>query len=96
MSQFTERRKIESELIQGVNAMAQDPHNYTPGELSWALKVAARAIRGDDNLFEDEEHSYIVTITGCTKEEADQVIAERIDHDEDYGFEYSVGFEEST
>lgn len=38
-------------------------------------------------------HSFTVTITGCSKEEAEQVIAERIGHDEDYGFPYRIELE---
>ena len=93
MSQLTERREIEDNIIQRLNTMARDPHNYTSGEISWLLKVAARAVRGDELLFEDEEYSYIVTVKGCTKEEADRVINERLDCDEDYGFDYTIEYE---
>jgi hypothetical protein len=37
-----------------------------------------------------QHHHYVVTVSGCTREQADQVIAERIDHDEDYGFPYTL------
>lgn len=37
-----------------------------------------------------KDYFYIVTVTCETSEEADQVMAERIGPDEDYGFEYSV------
>lgn len=37
-----------------------------------------------------DEYRYIIAVTAATPEEADQVIAERIDHDEDYGFPYEV------
>ena len=39
---------------------------------------------------EHRQHRFIVIVTGCTKEQAKQVLAERLDHDEDYGFDYSV------
>lgn len=38
----------------------------------------------------DKQHTFTVTITGCTREEAEQVMAERIGHDEDYGFCYEI------
>jgi hypothetical protein len=34
---------------------------------------------------------YIVTVEAETKEQADQVMAERLNPDEDYGFPYEVG-----
>ena len=40
------------------------------------------------------DHPFTVTISGCTPEQAAQVIAERISHEEDYGFTYSIGYEE--
>jgi hypothetical protein len=40
------------------------------------------------------DFSYTVTVTAATKEEADQVIAERISFDEDYGFDYRIGWSE--
>ena len=33
---------------------------------------------------------YVVVVETETKEEADQVIAERIGYDEDYGFNYTI------
>ena len=44
----------------------------------------------------DSNHTFVVTVSGCTPEQAAQVIAERINHDEDYGFEYSIGYEEKA
>ena len=35
-------------------------------------------------------HSFAVAVTGCTEEQARQVMAERIGHDEDYGFAYQI------
>ena len=35
---------------------------------------------------------YIVTITNCTDTEADQVMAERLGVDEDYGFDYKIDY----
>jgi hypothetical protein len=35
---------------------------------------------------------YIVEVSDCTEEQADRVIAERIDHDEDYGFPYVISW----
>lgn len=36
------------------------------------------------------EHRYVVTVTGCDRAQADQVMAERLSMDEDYGFPYAV------
>lgn len=38
------------------------------------------------------DHTFMVTISGCTREQAEQVMRERIGSDEDYGFEYTVGW----
>ena len=40
-----------------------------------------------------DEHTYTVVVSGCSREQADQVMAERINVDEDYGFEYQISFE---
>lgn len=37
--------------------------------------------------------TFQVTIEADTLEEAKQVMAERIDYDEDYGFEYRISWE---
>lgn len=44
-------------------------------------------------MSEQKEHRFVVTVSGCTKEQAEQVMNERISYDEDYGFEYSIGHE---
>lgn len=36
---------------------------------------------------------YTVTVDAATQDEADTVMAERLAHDEDYGFDYTVGWE---
>lgn len=36
------------------------------------------------------EHTFLVTISRCDREQAEQVIAERINYDEDYGFDYTI------
>jgi len=33
-----------------------------------------------------------VSVTAETREQAEQVMAERINHDEDYGFDYQIGW----
>ena len=41
------------------------------------------------------EFSYIVTVYNVdSKEQADRVMAERLHHDDDYGFPYNVDYEE--
>lgn len=37
-------------------------------------------------------HTFTVTVACDTPEQADHVIAERLDHDEDYGFTYGVSY----
>jgi hypothetical protein len=37
-----------------------------------------------------EEHRYVVVVTAPSRDEANAVMVERIYHDEDYGFAYSV------
>ena len=44
-----------------------------------------------DCAFRDR-HDFTVTVTDCTAEQAEQVMAERINHDEDYGFRYQIGW----
>lgn len=39
------------------------------------------------------DHRFVVTVSGCTAEQAEQVMSERINVDEDYGFEYTIGWE---
>lgn len=39
---------------------------------------------------------YVVRIDAATREQADQVMAERLDHDENYGFPYTVGYDFET
>ena len=36
------------------------------------------------------DHEFIVTVSGCTAEQAQQVMNERIYYDEDYGFDYRI------
>ena len=40
------------------------------------------------------EYKFIVTVDAETKEQADRVMQERIGFDEDYGFDYSIDWEE--
>lgn len=35
-------------------------------------------------------HDFVVTVSGCDREQALQVMAERLACDEDYGFEYQI------
>jgi hypothetical protein len=41
------------------------------------------------------KHRYVVTISECSDEQAEQVIRERIGYDEDYGFGYGIDVSES-
>lgn len=40
-----------------------------------------------------KEHTFTVTVRGCTREQAQRVMDERILHDEDYGFYYGIDYE---
>lgn len=46
-------------------------------------------------MSEQGDHKFVVTVSGCTKEQAEQVMNERISPEEDYGFEYSIGYEDA-
>jgi hypothetical protein len=35
-------------------------------------------------------HTFVVTVEGCTRDQARQVMTERLGPDEDYGFAYTV------
>lgn len=37
-----------------------------------------------------DSYTFTVTISGCSPEQASQVMAERIGYDEDYGFDYTI------
>jgi len=42
------------------------------------------------------KHQFVVTVEGCSREEAVTVMVERISCDEDYGFQYTIDFEEKV
>ena len=51
--------------------------------------------RGDTTgwvITERTVRTFTVTVSGCTAEQAEQVMAERLEHDEDYGFDYRIGW----
>lgn len=35
-------------------------------------------------------YRYVVTVAADTREQAEEVLAERLGHDEDYGFDYAL------
>lgn len=37
-------------------------------------------------------HWFAVEIAGCSREQAEQVLRERLGHDEDYGFKYTLNW----
>lgn len=43
-------------------------------------------------MTDTQSHDFVVTVSGCTPEQAEQVLNERISPEEDYGFDYEVGF----
>lgn len=42
----------------------------------------------------DDKHQFIVTVDGCTHDQAHEVMRERLGFDEDYGFAYGLDWEE--
>lgn len=41
------------------------------------------------------DHNFTVHVSGCTREQAEEVMSERIGPDEDYGFDYTIGWEDA-
>lgn len=39
-----------------------------------------------------QDYDYVVRVTAQSRNHAEQVMAERINHDEDYGFPYTIGY----
>ena len=37
-------------------------------------------------------HRFVVQVTGCERKQAEQVLRERLGHDEDYGFDYTLNW----
>ena len=44
-------------------------------------------------MTKNQTHRFITTVTGCNAAQAETVMGERLLHDEDYGFDYTVGYE---
>ena len=44
----------------------------------------------------NQDHTFIVTVSGCTPEQAQQVMLERICYEEDYGFDYTIAHKDDT
>lgn len=44
----------------------------------------------------NQDHTFIVTVSGCTPEQAQQVMLERICYEEDYGFDYMIAHKDDT
>lgn len=63
---------------------------------SWEPETAPGVPSGTVEQLASEpgEHRFIVTVSGCTISQARQVISERLGHDEDYGFDYTLTEEE--
>ena len=61
--------------------------------------VEAGAKRGETTgwvITDPTVHTFTVTVSGCTAEQAEQVMAERLGHDEDYGFDYQIDYQTTT
>lgn len=43
-----------------------------------------------------QSHQFIVTVSECTEDEAKQIITERLEFDEDYGFPYSIEWSQTS
>lgn len=44
----------------------------------------------------NQDHTFVVTVSGCTPEQAQQVMLERICYEEDYGFDYTIAHKDDT
>ena len=44
-------------------------------------------------MADKNEHQFLVTVSGCDREQAEEVMTERILYGEDYGFDYEISFE---
>ncbi|TXH09347.1 MAG: hypothetical protein E6R04_08325 [Spirochaetes bacterium] len=62
-------------------------------ELNVAMGASARRRAAREAGLHDGDHTFRVTVSGCTAAQAEQVMAERLGHDEDYGFDYHVGWQ---
>lgn len=60
----------------------------------WAadLNQALTALRAEPPA----NHTFTVTVGDCTNDQAHKVMTERLGHDEDYGFDYSVDWTEKS
>lgn len=83
---------------------SQPARPYTVNGRRWIADDAAHAIEQHTDAFPDEEiegqpiltaaarRDYVVTVHHTTPTEAAQVMAERLGHDEDYGFPYAIDY----
>lgn len=54
--------------------------------------TAIRNLRDEINNSTEGTWRYTVEVSDCTRAQADQVMAERINHEEEYGFNYLLSF----
>lgn len=83
----------EAELIALVQQHAEQDEDfgkrYRHGQYSLADIVQILA----PQVTTEKQHRFEVTVTGCSREQAEQVMAERLSHDENYGFDYEIGWQ---
>lgn len=71
-----------------------DLDKLTRGSITTELRDLAASLRDEiAAIWPYQDFTYTVTIHATTLEEAEQILTERLDHDEDYGFPYSVSWE---
>jgi hypothetical protein len=68
------------------------PFNLPPSAIRHHVTGAIERGESVPVVEQPAAHCFTVTIKGCTREQAEQVIRERLGHDEDYGFNYTLNF----
>lgn len=80
----------ELRLIASDEGALKPLKNTEIDELIAALSEATPA--GDPPPTGSESHGFHVIVSGCTKEQAAEVLANRLGFDEDYGFSYQLNW----
>lgn len=73
--QELDSEEFENELFGTIRMAGDDAHS---------LQLLERFVGGAN------AHDFVVSVSGCDREQAEQVMGERCGPDEDYGFEYTI------
>lgn len=96
MKHVTAYRLIEFNYTEGLDELIKDQGPLTDDDLrTIAENDFAEDVQQVDMvptvIVSDEPvHVFDIRIRGCTLEQAEQVLCERLGFDEDYGFHYSI------